>query len=83
MCYIFYMNRSEAIAKIASTLPKLSDERVQALAEIVQSWTGDAAVLPVEDDATRTAIANGIAQARRGEFATEAEVAEAYKRFRE
>jgi hypothetical protein len=54
---------------------------VQILAEIAQSWTRDAAP-PPEDDATRAAIANGIVQARRGEFATDAEVAAAYARFR-
>jgi len=75
------MTRAEAIAKIAATLPKLSDERVQTLAEIAQSWTSDA-VLPEEDDATRAAIANGIAQGRRGEFATDADVAGVYRRFR-
>ena len=76
------MTRTEAIAKITATLPQLSDERVQTLAEIAQSWTAEAS-RPAEDDATRAAIANGIAQGRRGEFATDAEVAEAYKRFRE
>ena len=76
------MTRTEAIAKIAASLPKLSDERLRTLAEIAQSWTGDAA-RPPEDDATRAAIANGIAQGRRGEFATDAEVVEAYKHFRE
>jgi hypothetical protein len=76
------MTRTEAIARIAATLPQLSDERVQTLAEIATSWTEDAA-RPAEDDATRAAIANGIAQARRGDFATDAEVAEAYARFRE
>ena len=75
------MTRTEAIAKIAATLPQLSDERVQTLAEIAQSWTDDTD-RPAEDDATRAAIANGIAQARRGEFATDEEVAEAYKRLR-
>lgn len=75
------MTRTEAIAKISATLPQLSDERVRTLAEIAQSWTEDAA-RPAEDDATREAIANGIAQGRRGEFATDAEVAEAYARFR-
>jgi predicted transcriptional regulator len=75
------MTRTEAIARIAATLPRLSDERLQILAEIAQSWTGEA-VPPTEDDATRSAIANGIAQGRRGEFATDAEVAEAYARFR-
>jgi hypothetical protein len=52
------------------------------LDEIAQSWTDDTA-RPAEDDATRAAIANGIAQGRRGAFATDAEVAEVYKRFRE
>ncbi len=75
------MTRTEAIAKIAATLPKLSDERVRVLAEIALDWTGGGA--PLEDSATRAAIANGIAQARRGEFATDAEVEEAYKQFRE
>ena len=73
------MTRTEAIAKIAASLPQLSDERVQTLAELAQSWTDDR---PAENDAARAAIANGIAQGRRGEFATDEEVAEAYKRFR-
>ncbi|TXL72019.1 hypothetical protein FHP25_27695 [Vineibacter terrae] len=52
------------------------------LAEILQSRTEDGARLH-EDEATRAAIANGIAQGCRGEFATETEIVEAYKRFRE
>ncbi|HEX2888827.1 hypothetical protein [Vineibacter terrae] len=52
------------------------------LAEILQSWTEDGARLH-EDEATRAAIAEGIAQGGRGEFATETEVVEAYKRFRQ
>ena len=75
------MTRTEAIASIAAALPQLSDERVQTLAEIVQSLARDAG-RSVEDDATRAAIANGIAQGHRGEFATDTEVAEAYARFR-
>ena len=75
------MTRTEAIAKIAATLPQLSDERVETLAELAQSWTDDTD-RPAEDDATCAAIPNGIAQARRGEFATDEEVAEAFKRFR-
>lgn len=81
LCYAGCMTRSEAIAKITASLPRLSDEHVQTLAEIAQSWTSDAAPAP-EDDATRAAITNGIAQGRRGEFATDAEVATAYARFR-
>ena len=75
------MTRSEAMAKISASLPQLSDERVQTLAELAESWTDDTD-RPAEDDATRAAIATGIAQARRGEFATDEEVAEAYKRLR-
>ena len=74
------MTRTEAIAKINATLARLSDERVLTLAEIVESLNEPDR--PAEDDATRAAIAEGIAQARRGEFASDAEVAEAYARFR-
>jgi hypothetical protein len=76
------MTRNEAITEIASSLQQLSDEHVQMLAEMAASWADDTA-RPAEDDATRAAIADGIARGRRGEFATDAEVAEAYARFRE
>lgn len=62
------MTRTEAIAKITATLPQLSDERVQMLANIAESWT-DPGDPPAEDEATRAAIAEGIAQADRGVFA--------------
>ena len=75
------MTRTEAIARIAAALPQLSDERVQAVAEIVQTLATEAE-RPAEDEATRAAIARGIEQARKGEFATNTEVAEAYTRFR-
>ena len=75
------MTRTEAIARIAAILPRLSDERVQVLAEIARDWADENA-RPDENDATRASIANGIAQERRGEFASEAEVAEAFARFR-
>jgi hypothetical protein len=75
------MTRADAIAKIATTLPKLSGERVQTLAEIAQAWTGEAA-RPAEDDATRAAIVTGLAEGRRNEFGTDEEVAEAFEQFR-
>jgi len=74
------MTRTEALAKIAAVLPRLSDERVQVLAEIAHDWVDDRARAG-EDEATRDAIANGLAQSRRGEFAADAEVAEAFSRF--
>ncbi len=76
------MTRTEAIARIAAALPQLSDEHVQTLAAIAEGWRDDAS-RPTEDDATRRAIAAGIAQGHRGEFASDAEVAKAYARFRE
>jgi hypothetical protein len=75
------MTRKEAIDSITATLPHLSDERVQLLAEITQGWTDDE-TRPAEDAATRAAIAESIAEARRGEFATDEEVAEAFAGFR-
>jgi hypothetical protein len=75
------MTRIEAIAKIAELLPRLSDLHIQALAEIANDWA-DGGARPIEDDSTRAAIANGIAQGRRGDFATDAEVAEAFARFK-
>jgi hypothetical protein len=75
------MKRAEAISKITTSLPRLSDEHLQVLAEITQSWSLGGAETP-EDDATRAAIAKGIAQGRRGEFASDDEVAAAYARFR-
>jgi chorismate mutase len=75
------MTRNQAIAAIAATLPRLSNERVQLLAEIARSWAEDAN-RPPEDDDTQAAIAEGIAQEERGEFATDDEVEEVYRRFR-
>jgi hypothetical protein len=75
------MTRNQAIAAIAATLPRLSNERVQLLAEIAQDWA-EGTSRPPEDDDTQAAIAEGIAQEKRGEFATDDEVEEAYRRFR-
>ncbi len=75
------MTRTEALAEISAVLPRLSDERVQVLAELARDWAGQTA-RPDEDEATRAAIARGIEQGRRGEFATDEEVAAAFARFR-
>ena len=53
---------------------------IELLAEIAAGWSDDSR--PPEDDETRAAIAEGIAQADRGDFASDAEVAKAYARFR-
>ncbi len=73
------MTRTEAIHTIRTKLDKLSDEQLAAIADIADAYTRS---IPDEDDATRAAIAEGLAQADRGEFAGEEEVAAAFGRFR-
>ena len=73
------MTRTQAIDTIKAKLDELSSEQLVALADIADAFTRD---VPDEDDATRAAIAEGIAQADRGEFATDAQVAAAFARFR-
>ena len=73
------MTRTQAIDTIKAKLDELSNEQLVALADIADAFTRD--VLD-EDDATRAAIAEGIAQADRGEFATDAQVVAAFARFR-
>jgi predicted transcriptional regulator len=73
------MTKMEAIAQIEATLPALTTEQAQALAALAEAWTRPT---PPEDEATRAAIAEGLAQADRGEFVSEADVAAAFARFR-
>jgi len=73
------MTRTEAIHTIKSKLDRLSDEQLAAIADIADAYTRS---IPDEDDATREAIAEGLAQANRGEFASEHDVAKAFARFR-
>ena len=73
------MTRTEAIAQIQATIGELPSEQLAALAELAQSLKQPT---PPEGAATRAAIAEGLAQARRGEFATDAEVEAAFSRFR-
>lgn len=73
------MTRTEAIDTIKSKLDALSTEQLAALADIADAMSR---YVPDEDDATRAAIAEGVAQADRGEFASDADVAAAFARFR-
>ena len=81
MWYAEKMTQTEAHAEGAAAPPSADDERQRTLAEIVHDWADEAAH-PVEDDATRADIAEGIAQYGRGEFAMVADVAETFARFR-
>jgi len=73
------MTRTEAIAQIEATLSELPAEQLTALAELAQSLKQPVAT---EDAATRSAIAAGLDEARRGDFASDAEVEAAFARFR-
>jgi predicted transcriptional regulator len=66
----------EAIAKVRSLPESDQDEAAEVLL-----WTIETRDAPVPlDDHTRAAIDEGLAQARRGEFATDAEIAALWKR---
>jgi predicted transcriptional regulator len=73
------MTRTEAIGTIKAKLDLLTPEQLAALAAMAEAFTRD---VPDEDDATRAAIADGLAQVDRGEFATDDGVAAAFARFR-
>ena len=73
--FLYDENRSDR--PIQSTLPALSTEQAQALAELAAAWTR---VTPPEDDDTRAAIAEGIAQADRGNFVDTAKVDDLFGR---
>lgn len=73
------MTRTEAITKIEATLDALSDERLAALADLVDAFMRN---VQDEDGTTSAAIAEGVAQADRGEFATDDQVKAAFARFR-
>jgi formiminotetrahydrofolate cyclodeaminase len=67
------MTRTKAIAQIQSALRDLSSEQLEALAELAEAWKRPT---PTEDEAARAAIAEGLAQADRGEFVSPSEEAQ-------
>lgn len=71
------MTKTDVIAQIEAALPALSSDQLLALAELAAVLTR---TTPPEDDATRAAIAEGLAQADRGEFVDPARVAELLSR---
>mgnify|MGYP001250089550 CR=1 FL=1 len=73
------MTRAEAFDTIKAKLDKLSDGQLTALADIADAYTRS---IPNEGEATRAAIALGLAQADRAAFASPQDVAKAFARFR-
>ena len=65
-----------AIAEVRKLPPEAQDETAQMLLWAIETRAGS---IPLDDE-TIAAIEEGVAQARRGEFATEAEVADLWKR---
>jgi predicted transcriptional regulator len=66
----------QAIAKVRSLPEADQDEAAEALLWTLETRSGR---LPLDED-TRAAIDGGLGQARRGEFATDAEIAALWKR---
>jgi len=60
------MTRAETIDTIKSKLDAMTDEQLAALADMADAYTRPE---PVEDEATRAAIAEGVAQSKAGERA--------------
>ena len=73
------MTRTQAMDSIKAKLDLLTTEQLVALADFADAFTRD---VPDEDDQTRAAIAEGVAQADRGEFAADDQVKAAFARFR-
>jgi hypothetical protein len=64
-----------------ATASELPDADQDDIAAIVLSIAKAAAALPPLDDESRAAIAEGRAQARRGEFMSDEQIADIWKRF--
>ena len=62
------MTRTQTIDIIKAKLDELSDEQLAALADMADAY---ARAIPDENDATKAAIAEGMAQVDRGEFASD------------
>ena len=73
------MTRSQAIDTIKAKLDALSNEQLRALADMADAFSRE---VSDECEATRDAIAEGLREIENGKFATEAEVAAAFARFR-
>jgi predicted transcriptional regulator len=64
-----------AIAEVRKLPPEAQDETAEMLLWAIEARSGS---IPLDDE-TIAAIEEGLAQARRGEFATDAEVADLWK----
>jgi hypothetical protein len=71
-------NEIDAVLERVRTWPK---ERREDLARIALQLEARDSELEPEDDATRAAIAEGLAQAKRRQFASERRVKAAWKKF--
>jgi len=65
-----------ATAEVRKLPPEEQDEAAQMLLWAIEARSGP---IPLDDE-TSVAIEEGLAQARRGEFATDAEIADLWKR---
>jgi predicted transcriptional regulator len=66
----------QAIAEVRKLPPEEQDETAEMLLWAIEARRGS---IPLDDEAI-AAIEEGLAQARRGEFASDAEIADLWKR---
>jgi predicted transcriptional regulator len=71
---------TELLERAIEQIRKLPVQDQDALASALLSVAGESSALIAIDDDTRAAVEDGLAQARRGDFVTDEEVAKADKR---
>ncbi len=71
---------TKLLEKAIAKARELPDEDQDAIAIMLLSMTAEDPELDPVDDATRTAILEGLEQARRGEFVPDAEIEALWKR---
>ncbi len=72
---------SEEIEAVLARVRTWPRKRQAELARLALQIEAQAAEVPMEDEETRAAIAEGLAQARRGKFASDKRVKAAWKKF--
>jgi len=68
------------LEKAIAQAKELPDDEQDSIAVMLLSMTGNDAAIEPADDATRAAVLEGLAQARRGEFVPDEEIEALWKR---
>lgn len=71
---------TKLLEKAIAQARELPEQEQDAIAIMLLSMTSEEALMDPVDDATRAAVLEGLAQARRGEFVPDEEIEELWKR---